>query len=100
MHSDHVLSPILILVFFPVIPDTEILFLSSFYHPSSNLHLSPSYLTSISPVFTDEWFGAVDENNHIMNSRYGTVFSSYAPIDHFQTYFMEHFMLSSSSPGH
>ena len=36
---------------------------------SSNLHLSPSYLTSISPVFTDEWFGAVDENNHIMNSR-------------------------------
>lgn len=36
----------------------------------SNQHLSPSHLTSISPVFSNEWFGAVDENNHIMNSRY------------------------------
>lgn len=30
----------------------------------------PSYLLQVSPIFTDEWFGSVDENYHIADSRW------------------------------
>ena len=30
----------------------------------------PSYLLEISPVFTDTWFGSVDDDNHIQDSRW------------------------------
>lgn len=53
----------------------------------SNQHLSPSHLTSISPVFSNEWFGAVDENNHIMNSRYDYTCSTQVSYDYFTSFF-------------
>jgi Common central domain of tyrosinase len=31
---------------------------------------TPSYMKEISPAFTDEWFGSVDDNNHIVDSRW------------------------------
>ena len=30
----------------------------------------PSYFLQISPVFSDSWFGSVDENHHIADSRW------------------------------
>lgn len=30
----------------------------------------PSYMLQITPVFSDTWFGATDENHHISNSRW------------------------------
>ena len=36
----------------------------------ANLDQKPSYLLEITPVFTDEWFGSVDEHNHIADSRW------------------------------
>ena len=36
----------------------------------TNLDNSPSYLVEITPVFTDEWFGSVDADNHIADSRW------------------------------
>jgi hypothetical protein len=35
-----------------------------------NANEIPSYLLKISPFFTDTWFGSVDEDNHIVNSRW------------------------------
>lgn len=34
---------------------------------------SPSYLATISPVFTDEWFGSVDAQDHIVDSRWAHI---------------------------
>ena len=31
---------------------------------------TPSYLLEVSPVFTDTWFGAVDEHSHIIDGRW------------------------------
>jgi Common central domain of tyrosinase len=31
---------------------------------------TPSYMLEVSPIFSDTWFGEVDENNHIINSRW------------------------------
>ena len=39
----------------------------------SNLNQNPSYLMKITPVFSDEWFGSVDEFNHIADSRWRTL---------------------------
>jgi Common central domain of tyrosinase len=35
-----------------------------------NAGLKPSYMLEITPVFSDEWFGSVDENFHIADSRW------------------------------
>ena len=39
----------------------------------SNLNQNPSYLMKITPVFSDEWFGSVDEFNHIADPRWHTL---------------------------
>ena len=36
----------------------------------TNLDKNPSYMLEITPVFTDEWFGSVDTDNHIADSRW------------------------------
>ena len=32
--------------------------------------MPPSYMLEITPIFSDQWFGEVDENHHIKNSRW------------------------------
>jgi len=34
---------------------------------------NPSYLLEFSPIFTDTWFGAVDKDDHIKNSRWAHI---------------------------
>lgn len=40
---------------------------------------SPSHLLNISPVFTGTWFGSVDENDHIQDSRWAHAKMTKAP---------------------
>lgn len=30
----------------------------------------PSHMLELSPIFTEEWFGSVDEDNHIADGRW------------------------------
>lgn len=41
----------------------------------------PSYMMEITPVFSDTWFGAVDEDSHIINSRWAHSTIPVAPTE-------------------
>ena len=39
----------------------------------ANARQTPTYMSQVSPVFSDTWFGAVDESNHIADSRWAHI---------------------------